>query len=299
MFLNIEFNIGTFVSFLLGIFLGLVIAVLIYLLLVLTTMKKDKHIFKPQVKDVDSNEIVQLISDAQIEFKDNKLRGEQSYIGYAVDISKKMIIEIAKKFYPKSKHPLLEISIDEALMLFTYISKRLDDLLDHNGLRFLKKFRISFIVGLYDVKENIMENDIVKATKKYKIVNAFNSAKNVINLINPVYWLRKFVMNKAINIIIKKLCVVMISVAGEETYKIYSKSIYNKEAEIDSGVTELVEDLKNTVRENQTEDEVKALEEADNNENALLMLENNLDSNEQKVVKKKKKGFWPFRKKEE
>ena len=286
MFLAFEFNMATLVSFLLGIFLGVVIAILVYLLLVLTSMNKNKKIFKPKVENVDSTEIVKLIDSAKEEFKDNKLRGEQSYVGYAVDISKKMIYQIAKKFYPNSRHPLLEISIDEALMLFNYISKRLDEVLDHNGLRFLKKFKISYIVSLYDIKENIMENDIVKATKKYKIMNAFNAAKNVLNVINPVYWIRKVVMNKAINVILKKLCVVMISVAGEETYKIYSKSIYNTEEEIDSGVTELVNDLKNTVKESEVgidikDDEIKPLE---------LEYKNN--------TKTKKKGFWPFRKKE-
>ncbi len=286
MFLAFEFNMATLVSFLLGIFLGVVIAILVYLLLVLTSMNKNKKIFTPKVENVDSTEIVKLIDSAKEEFKDNKLRGEQSYVGYAVDISKKMIYQIAKKFYPNSRHPLLEISIDEALMLFNYISKRLDEVLDHNGLRFLKKFKISYIVSLYDIKENIMENDIVKATKKYKIMNAFNAAKNVLNVINPVYWIRKVVMNKAINVILKKLCVVMISVAGEETYKIYSKSIYNTEEEIDSGVTELVNDLKNTVKESEAgidlkDDEIKPLE---------LEYNNN--------TKTKKKGFWPFRKKE-
>ena len=286
MFLAFEFNMATLVSFLLGIFLGVVIAILVYLLLVLTSMNKNKKIFKPKVENVDSTEIVKLIDSAKEEFKDNKLRGEQSYVGYAVDISKKMIYQIAKKFYPNSRHPLLEISIDEALMLFNYISKRLDEVLDHNGLRFLKKFKISYIVSLYDIKENIMENDIVKATKKYKIMNAFNAAKNVLNVINPVYWIRKVVMNKAINVILKKLCVVMISVAGEETYKIYSKSIYNTEEEIDSGVTELVNDLENTVKESEAgidlkDDEIKPLE---------LEYKNN--------TKTKKKGFWPFRKKE-
>ncbi len=286
MFLAFEFNMATLVSFLLGIFLGVVIAILVYLLLVLTSMNKNKKIFKPKVENVDSTEIVKLIDSAKEEFKDNKLRGEQSYVGYAVDISKKMIYQIAKKFYPNSRHPLLEISIDEALMLFNYISKRLDEVLDHNGLRFLKKFKISYIVSLYDIKENIMENDIVKATKKYKIMNAFNAAKNVLNVINPVYWIRKVVMNKAINVILKKLCVVMISVAGEETYKIYSKSIYNTEEVIDSGVTELVNDLKNTVKESEAgidlkDDEIKPLE---------LEYKNN--------TKTKKKGFWPFRKKE-
>lgn len=265
MTLAIQFNFSILISFLLGIVLGVIIAVLIYLILVLSTMNKNKKVFKPQVENVDSNEIIQLIEEAKKEFKDERLRSDTPYVSYAIDISKKMIYEIAHKFYPKSKRPLFEISIDEAFMLFNYISNRLDELLDHKGLRFLKKFKISFIIGLYDIKEDLNENDIIKATKKYKLKNAFNAAKNALNIINPVYWIRKYVTSKAINIILKKLCVVMISVAGEETYKIYSKSIYNIDDEIDTGVDDLIDDLDETVK--------KSEEDFDKNDD-ILMLEN-------------------------
>lgn len=293
MYLAFEFNLSILISFLLGIFLGVVIAILVYLILVLSTMNKNKKVFKPQVENVDSNEIVKLIEDSKNQFKDELLRSDTPYITYAIDITKKMVYEIAHKFYPKSKRPLLEISIDEALMLFNYISKRLDELLDHKGLRFLKKFKISFIMGLYDVKENINENDLVKATKKYKLKNAFNAAKNALNLINPVYWIRKFVMSKAINVIIKKLCVVMISVAGEETYKIYSKSIYNEYNEIDTGVVELVDDLEKTVEET-NKSELEDLKSDESNQ--VLLLENN---SSEEVKKKKKSIFSIFKRKKD
>lgn len=293
MYLAFEFNLSILISFLLGIFLGVVIAILVYLILVLSTMNKNKKVFKPQVENVDSNEIVKLIEDSKNQFKDELLRSDTPYITYAIDITKKMVYEIAHKFYPKSKRPLLEISIDEALMLFNYISKRLDELLDHKGLRFLKKFKISFIMGLYDVKENINENDLVKVTKKYKLKNAFNAAKNALNLINPVYWIRKFVMSKAINVIIKKLCVVMISVAGEETYKIYSKSIYNEYNEIDTGVVELVDDLEKTVEET-NKSELEDLKSDESNQ--VLLLENN---SSEEVKKKKKSIFSIFKRKKD
>lgn len=281
MILAIQFNFSILISFLLGIVLGVIIAVLIYLILVLSTMNKNKKVFKPQVENVDSNEIIELIESAKTQFKDETLRQDTPYVSYAIDISKKMIYEIAHKFYPKSKRPLFEISIDEAFMLFNYISKRLDELLDHKGLRFLKKFKISFIVGLYDVKEDLNENDIIKATKKYKLKNAFNAAKNALNIINPVYWIRKYVTSKAINIILKKLCVVMISVAGEETYKIYSKSIYNTVDDIDTGVDELIDDLDDTI--NKSEEDIN--ETAD-----LLMLENkNSESDNNTNTKPKSK----------
>lgn len=284
MTLAIQFNFSILISFLLGIVLGVIIAVLIYLILVLSTMNKNKKVFKPQVENVDSNEIIALIEEAKKEFKDERLRSDTPYVSYAIDISKKMIYEIAHKFYPKSKRPLFEISIDEAFMLFNYISNRLDELLDHKGLRFLKKFKISFIIGLYDVKEDLNENDIIKATKKYKLKNAFNAAKNALNIINPVYWIRKYVTSKAINIILKKLCVVMISVAGEETYKIYSKSIYNTLDEIDTGVEELIDDLDETVK--------KSEEDFDKNDNILLLENKSEDTSDSAKSKSKVKNIF-------
>ncbi len=284
MTLAIQFNFSILISFLLGIVLGVIIAVLIYLILVLSTMNKNKKVFKPQVENVDSNEIIALIEEAKKEFKDERLRSDTPYVSYAIDISKKMIYEIAHKFYPKSKRPLFEISIDEAFMLFNYISNRLDELLDHKGLRFLKKFKISFIIGLYDVKEDLNENDIIKATKKYKLKNAFNAAKNALNIINPVYWIRKYVTSKAINIILKKLCVVMISVAGEETYKIYSKSIYNTLDEIDTGVEELIDDLDETVK--------KSDEDFDKNDNILLLENKSEDTSDSAKSKSKVKNIF-------
>lgn len=284
MTLAIQFNFSILISFLLGIVLGVIIAVLIYLILVLSTMNKNKKVFKPQVENVDSNEIIALIEEAKKEFKDERLRSDTPYVSYAIDISKKMIYEIAHKFYPKSKRPLFEISIDEAFMLFNYISNRLDELLDHKGLRFLKKFKISFIIGLYDVKEDLNENDIIKATKKYKLKNAFNAAKNALNIINPVYWIRKYVTSKAINVILKKLCVVMISVAGEETYKIYSKSIYNTLDEIDTGVEELIDDLDETVK--------KSEEDFDKNDNILLLENKSEDTSDSAKSKSKVKNIF-------
>ena len=253
MILAFEFNFAVLISFLIGIFLGLALAVLVYLIVVLSTMHNKKFIVQTKVSEVSENDILNLIENAKIQFKDEKLRGDTSYFSYAYDISKNLVISIAQKFYPNSKHPLLEISVDELLMLFVYISKRLDEILDHKGLRFLRKFKISYFVGLYDIKEDINNNEIIKKTKKYKVKEAFNAARKVVNLINPVWWVRKFVMNKAMKIVTKKLCVVVISICGEETYKIYSKSIYSKDVLLDSGVDNLVSDLEDTVEKEKDE----------------------------------------------
>lgn len=142
---SFTFNFSILISFLIGVGIGLTLAVFIYLILVLTTMKQKKFVIKTKVNDVSETDILRLIEDAKIQFKDEKLRGDTNYFSYGYDITKNLIIAIAKKFYPKSKHPLCEISVDELLMLGVYISKRMDEILDHKGLRFLRKIKVSYV----------------------------------------------------------------------------------------------------------------------------------------------------------
>lgn len=71
----------------------------------------------------------------------------------------------------------------------------------------------------------------------------------MINVVNPVYWARKFVVNKSIDFTIKKLCMIVIATCGEETYKIYSKAVFDQVVEIDSGIEDLVNDIQNDITE--------------------------------------------------
>ena len=76
----------------------------------------------------------------------------------------------------------------------------------------------------------------------------------MINVVNPVYWARKFVVNKSIDFAIKKLCMIVIATCGEETYKIYSKAVFVQVVEIDSGIEDLVNDIQNDITEIEEED---------------------------------------------
>ena len=54
-----------------------------------------------------------------------------------------------------------------------------------------------------------------------------------LNAVNPVYWFRKLVINTSIDVMTRKVCVVIIGVVGEETAKIYSKKLFDKPIELD------------------------------------------------------------------
>ena len=93
------------------------------------------------------------------------------------------------------------------------------------------------------------------STKKYKVKKIFNTVKNALNLFNPVYWIRKGIIDTSLNFAIKKLCQAVIGIAGEETYKVYSKRVFNEEKLIDSGVLEIAHELDNDM-EDVTEEEI-------------------------------------------
>ena len=44
-------------------------------------------------------------------------------------------------------------------------------------------------------------------------------------------------------IIINKLCLIVIAIVGEETYKIYSKKVFEKEVSLETNIDELYEEL--------------------------------------------------------
>jgi hypothetical protein len=66
----------------------------------------------------------------------------------------------------------------------------------------------------------------------------------VLNAVNPVYWFRKLTKETALNIIVVRIGLSIIAITGEETYKIYSKKVFNVEKTIETGVDDIYEDLK-------------------------------------------------------
>lgn len=255
-----ELDLGTLFSFLIGFGIGMAFLVLVYFVLVLSSMRKTKYVVKSGEVVTDA-EVKQIIEQTELLFKDKNLRGDEKELVYCKDLCISLVTEIATKFFPKSKRPLFELSVDEVLMLGVYISNRLDEVLDHKGIRIFRKTKISTIIGMTDVKKAVDENPIVKATKKYKIAETFKAAKNVINVVNPVYWIRKLVINSVLGAVVTKLCVVTIGIVGEETYKIYSKSVFNIDKEIDTGVNDLVKEIDTEINDNVKEDPVEVTKE--------------------------------------
>ena len=186
-----------------------------------------------------------MIVQAQKSFKDKDLRGELSRVNHCKNISMDLVYGIASRFFPKSKHPLLEISIDEVMMLSLYVKTRIEDILNRRGIRLLKKIKIVQICNVTQKTTKVVNSKAFKVTKD--VNSTFNTIKKIVNVVNPAWWVRKLIIDNTINVITDKLCVVIIAIVGEETYKIYSKTVFNQDVEIESNVDDIINSMNNDI----------------------------------------------------
>lgn len=72
---------------------------------------------------------------------------------------------------------------------------------------------------------------------------------------NPVYWGRRITQEVALNIIVVKIGLALIAITGEETYKIYSKKVFDEDLSIDMGVDGIYEDINKELEREDAKDE--------------------------------------------
>jgi hypothetical protein len=238
----IRFDLSTFLSFLIGISFGFLILFLFYIYAVIKSLNKGLKLRSADEQDIDEEEIKWLIEDAQKQFKDKNLRNEIGLFKYLGQITRELSIDISKKFYPKSKYPYLELTVDETLKLSHYITNRIETLLEGKILQLTRGMTLAKIAEINDTKTKIENNPIVHTALKYR--KATKAAMSIINAVNPVYWVRRLTQETVTNIVIVKIGVALIAITGEETYKIYSKKVFNEEKVIDTGVDALYEEIK-------------------------------------------------------
>lgn len=230
------------IVFITGIAFGFFFMLLVYLYSVIVSLKK-KTKYKRHPIEIDELEMELLIKDAQEQFKNKELRKEMGVFTYFKKVNLELVTDISKKYYPESKYPLLELSVKESLELTNYISNRINDFLSARILAPFKRKTLAQLKGLYDVKVKVEETKIVKAGKKVGAAKIGKTVLGVINVINPAYWVKRLTVDKLYDIIIVKICLASIGVVGEETYKIYSKSVFKDPEEIDVDIDQLYEDI--------------------------------------------------------
>ncbi len=237
-------NLPTIIAFALGILSGFILLLLVYLLAVIRGMNRGLKRRKVEEEDIDFTEIKWLIENAKKQFKEIERSKEESTIINTFNVSKELAHDIASKYYPQSKYPLQELSVDEILVLTHYISNRLDELLQ---AKILGQFRGMTIRQILSIK---ITGSKVTSSKVYKTAVGAQLGKvwGAMKVVNPFYWIKKGTVDQVIKIIIRKIALNAIVITGEETYKIYSKSdkifesLYDNELDIKKIYDELEND---------------------------------------------------------
>lgn len=244
LFEQVDFSLQTFIAFFFGLILGFLLLLLIYLYAILKSLNKEMKLNKVQEEDIDEEEIKWMIEDAQNQFKNKKLREELGYTALLSRELKELTSDIAKKFYPNSPYPYLELTIDESIELMDYIKKRVEDLLSNPIMRLFRGMTIRKIVEINQTKTKIEESRLVKSAKKHGFSKIASSALKILNAANPFYWFKKATIDQVIKVVMVKIGLAVIGITGEETYKIYSKKVFNKEKTINTNVDEIYESFK-------------------------------------------------------
>lgn len=241
--LNIYLNISRITSFFVGIGVGFILMLLLYLYAVIKSLNKKLKIRKVDVVDINEEEIKWLIDDAVKRFKNKHVRKENGFAKHLMQTTKELAYDISSKFYPKSKYPYLELTVDETLVLAHYVTNRIEELFDSKLLKLFRRMTLRKVAEINNQKNKIEETKVVKAAKKFKLGNVFSKTLKVINIANPVTWIKRLTFDQAINLITVKIGIAVVQITGEETYKIYSKKVFNEDKEFDLGVNDLFKDF--------------------------------------------------------
>jgi hypothetical protein len=244
-----EISFGGFINFFVGMATGMVAFAAIYVYFLVRGKNINIDDIKRPNVDVNEEELRIMIIDKQKKFKRNKKLGNQNIAKLTFELSYELIEEISKYFFPESKYPMLELSVNELLNLNHYITNRLDDILDKPILKNTKNLQITKIMSMYDKKKAIEQNKLVKAAKKYKVVKIAKYSAAAINVFNPVFWFRKLVINTSVDVMTRKVCLVIIGIVGEETTKVYSKKLFDVPVELNVVEQEMLSLLEEGVEE--------------------------------------------------
>jgi len=228
-----QFNFQSFLALITGIILGFTIFGAMYVVALVVSIRNDKK-FKITLKNqiqIDDAEIITIVNGIKKTYQDDTV-GLKTNDKFRVvrEMSWEMIHQIAEKFYPESDYPIYELTLDEFMMLNHYITDRLDSVFDKRFFKPFRGMRVSRIIKFFEVKKKIDENKLMKAANKLHVPKLTKAAFAVLNAVNPAYWFKKLVIETTYNSAINKITLTIFDIVAEETHKVYSKSIFDKEA---------------------------------------------------------------------
>lgn len=267
-------------TLLIGIALGITISILLYVIFIILSLKPKKIKIQEDLS-FSKDELDTLINEKKLKFNDKHLRKELGTFPLFKSTSMELVNEIANKFYPNKKYPLLELNLDEIIRLNKIITKKLETLLNKPIISLVKKIKISNIRQGYEIKKNLDNNE--GAQKVVKVAKAALFVNKIINIANPYAYIPKI----TIKLVSHYTFANIFNFIGVETYNVYSKKIFNKELDIDLDSDKSLKELTQKIKKELKGD----LNSGNILEKLIQYIDEDIDeiNNEIKEEKKKKK----------
>lgn len=236
-----------------GIVIGFIIFASFYLVIILRGVKQAEKMQEllTSKEDIKKNHMAKKVINAA---QDRFIEEVEEYslkqkLECTKDISFKLINDIAKVYYPDSKYPLSEISIEEIIKLNQYIIERVEKIFQNKFLRLLKGIKISRLMWVIDTKKEMDSNKLLKAAKKMKLENAIPKVLNVLNIFNPAYWTNKITLSSIDYLVVNKVLLLLINIVGMETAKVYSKNLFEENDDVDEMIANIEKEISTGVGE--------------------------------------------------
>ena len=218
-------NWGSLIAFLIGIGVGFVIAVLVYLLVVVTSIKNEEKKASKVVLKAEDEKVNAIITNEKNRYK---IEGASLSAGGKIkefgNSCLNMISDISRIYYPESPHPEFELTIDEVIKLDYYIMEKIEKIFSRKLIKRFRNVKIVSVMKIMDDAKKITDNKVVKETTKHA-----SKVWKVLNFINPVYWGKKLITEVSVSKISNKIILTLIDIVGIESSKVYSKSAFNKD----------------------------------------------------------------------
>lgn len=208
--LNLSLNIqlSNVINLLLGVVLGFFIMVILACAILSKTLKKYNK--TEQIRDISSRAYTDYFSK-QSSAKDKLL----SSITYEIK-------EVSTLCHPDKDKPIYELSINDVIFGLKTIQKKLKKIVTHPLCKDIKNIHIT---TLLELEEKIAKPVLKVSNNKFikiirQIINIFTS---ILNLINPIFYIRKIMNYIMIKRGKKDLIIISLDFIGNTTYEIYNR----------------------------------------------------------------------------
>jgi hypothetical protein len=232
-----------FKSVLFGIVLGFLLMIVLTLLTIFFANQRFVNKNLEAKNSFDNKYVKDIIKDKKKQIVWSPTLGLTQSYDLIDRLTKELVHEIATFYYPKSKFPVLEITLYEVLELTQKVSIQLKAILDHKAISPLKNLRLSNVKSILEVKKTIEDKKAYKFFKEYKLEKLAKSGYMALNFMNPFYWVRKLIFTSAIEIGLRSIGVMTMHIIGGEADQLYNKKILVNDKE------SLEEELDNVIKE--------------------------------------------------